>query len=98
MRRSSFYALTSVSLAALMLAATATQAVQPAVQILGVLKPKDQWNVGTVNDKGAPYCAMVGKFDQASTLAFARSPDGFGSLGIEFFDDMFKPGKNTKSP
>lgn len=93
MRRSSFYALTSVSLAALLLAATATQAMQPAVQILGVLKPRDQWKVGTVESEGAPYCAMVGKFDQASTLAFARSPEGFGSLGIEFFDDMFKPGK-----
>ncbi|MFN7113506.1 MAG: hypothetical protein ACK4PK_04020 [Alphaproteobacteria bacterium] len=93
MRRPSFYVLTSVSLAALMALATVTEAMQPAVQMLGVLKPKEQWKVGTVDASGAPYCAMVGKFDQASTLAFARSPDGFGSLGIEFHDDLFKTGK-----
>jgi len=93
MRRSRFFALTSVSLAALMALATAVEATQPAVQMLGVLKPKEQWKVGTVDSSGAPYCAMVGKFDQASTLAFARSVEGFGSLGIEFFDDLFKPGK-----
>lgn len=93
MRRPSFCVLTSVSLAALMALATVTEAMQPAVQMLGVLKPKEQWKVGTVDASGAPYCAMVGKFDQASTLAFARSPDGFGSLGIEFHDDLFKTGK-----
>lgn len=93
MRRPSFYVLTSVSLAALMTVATVTEAMQPAVQMLGVLKPKEQWKVGTVDASGAPYCAMVGKFDQASTLAFARSPEGFGSLGIEFHDDLFKTGK-----
>jgi len=93
MRRSSFYVLTSVSLAALMALATVTEAAQPTVQMLGVLKPKEQWKVGTVDASGAPYCAMVGKFDQASTLAFARSPEGFGSLGIEFHDDLFKTGK-----
>ena len=93
MRRAAFFALTSVSLAALMTVATLAHAVQPNVQMLGVLKSKQQWKVGTVESGDAPYCAMVGKFDQGSTLAFALSPEGFGSLGIEFQERLFKPGR-----
>lgn len=95
MRRLSRTVLTTVSLAAfLSLTSVHSYAVQPAVQILGVMKQKDQWQVGTVDNQGDKYCAMVGNFDQASVLAFARNPAGFGSLAIEFRDDMFTKGKD----
>jgi len=95
MRRLTRSAFTTVSLAALLsLISVHSYAVQPAVQILGVLKQKDQWQVGTVDNQGDKYCAMVGNFDQASVLAFARNPAGFGSLAIEFRDDLFTKGKD----
>lgn len=93
MRRLSLYALTSVSVAALLAVTSVSMAVPPNVRILGLLQPKEKWNVATVEEGKNTYCAMVGKFDQASTLAFARSPEGFGSLGIEFLDEVFKPGR-----
>lgn len=95
MRRLARTAFTTVSLATfLSLVSAHSYAVQPAIQILGVMKQKDQWQVGTVDNQGDKYCAMVGNFDQASVLAFARNPEGFGSLAIEFRDDMFKKGKD----
>lgn len=95
MRRLARTAFTTFSLATfLSLVSAHSYAVQPAIQILGVMKQKDQWQVGTVDNQGDKYCAMVGNFDQASVLAFARNPEGFGSLAIEFRDDMFKKGKD----
>ena len=95
MRRSTRTALTTVSLAALLsLTSVQSFAVQPAIQILGVLKAKDNWQVGSVETQGAEYCAMISHFDQASVLAFARNADGYGSLAIEFQDKMFNQGKN----
>ena len=95
MRRLARSVFTTVSLAALLsLISVHSYAVQPAVQILGVLKQKDQWQVGTVDHQGEKYCAMVGNFDQASILAFARNPAGFGSLAIEFRDELFTKGKD----
>jgi len=94
MRRSTRTALTTVSLAALLsLTSVQSFAVQPAIQILGVLKAKDSWQVGSVETQGAEYCAMISHFDQASVLAFARNADGYGSLAIEFQDKMFNQGK-----
>ena len=95
MRRLSRTVFTTVSIAAfLSLTSVHSYAVQPAIQILGVMKQKDQWQVGTVDNQGDKYCAMVGNFDQASVLAFARNPSGFGSLAIEFREDMFTKGKD----
>lgn len=95
MRRLARTAFTTFSLATfLSLVSAHSYAVQPAIQILGVMKQKDQWQVGTVDNQGDKYCAMVGNFDQASVLAFARNPEGFGSLAIEFRDDMFQKGKD----
>lgn len=95
MRRLTRTVFTTVSLATfLSLTSVHSYAVQPAIQILGVMKQKDQWQVGTVDNQGDKYCAMVGNFDQASVLAFARNPAGFGSLAIEFREDMFTKGKD----
>lgn len=86
---------TTVSLAAfLSLTGVHSNAAQPTVKILGVMKQKDKWQVGTVDNQGDKYCAMVGSFDQASVLAFARNPAGFGSLAIEFQDDIFTKDKD----
>lgn len=90
MRRSSVSVLATVSLLAL--ASATAAAVQPAVSYLGVLKPREQWKVGVVDAKGAPYCAMVSRFDQAIVMAFARSSTGYGSVAIDVQEKIFKPG------
>lgn len=91
MRRSHLGFLTAVSLAALVSASTSTQAVTPPTMNLGLLKPQDHWKVGTVNADGASYCAMVGKFDKQVVLAFARSPEGYGSIAMDFRERFFEP-------
>ncbi|MEZ0262789.1 MAG: hypothetical protein ACAH80_17420 [Alphaproteobacteria bacterium] len=80
----------SVSVAALVSAATSSQAVQPAPLVLGVLKPLDSWKVGTVDAQGASFCAMVNKYSSGVGLAFARSPEGYGSVALDLRDNVFK--------
>jgi hypothetical protein len=59
---------------------------------LGLLKPGAQWKVGTVEAGGQSYCAMVNKFDKNVVLAFARSPEGYGSLAMDFRENFFVVG------
>ncbi|MDE1152611.1 MAG: hypothetical protein PW788_08755 [Micavibrio sp.] len=90
MRRSYMLGLTSVSLAALVSVATSSQALTP--QNLGTLKQLDSWKVGIVDPEGQSFCAMVNKFDKNVGLAFAMSPEGYGSVAIDVADKSFTPG------
>jgi len=82
----------TVSAFTLLAAATASQAVSPPVMNLGLLRSGEQWKVGTVDANGLAYCAMVGKFDKQVVLAVARSPDGYGSIAVDFREKFFEPG------
>ena len=94
MRRSAIHALATVSLAALVGVATSSHAVTSAK--LGTLKQLDQWKVGIVDPEGQSFCAMVGKFDKNMGLAFALSPDGYGSVAIDTAQGDFIPGETYK--
>lgn len=76
-----------------LLAAGAGAATGPTMN-LGHLKPQDQWKVGTVEANGAAYCAMVSRFEKQVVLAFARNPDGYGSLAMDFREKFFTPGRD----
>ncbi len=89
MRRSTLAVLTTVSLAALVSVATRSEAVQSPSVILGVLKPAEEWKVGTVNVTGASFCAMVNKYDSGVGLAFARSPEGYGTVAVDLHQSVF---------
>lgn len=90
MRRSVLNALATVSLAALVSVATSTQAITP--QSFGALNQVDKWKVGIVDPEGQSFCAMVNKFDKNVGLAFALSPEGYGSLAVDVASETFKPG------
>lgn len=90
MRRSVSYALATVSLTALVTVATSSQAITPAS--LGALKQLDKWKVGIVDPEGQSFCAMVNKFDKNFGLAFALSPEGYGSVAVDVTDAKFTPG------
>ena len=90
MRRSVFHALATVSLTALVTVATSSQAITPAS--LGSLKQLDKWKVGIVDPEGQSFCAMVNKFDKNFGLAFALSPEGYGSVAVDVTDAKFTPG------
>lgn len=94
MRRSAIHALATVSLAALVGVASSSQAVT--VASLGTLKQLDQWKVGIVDPQGQSFCAMVGKFDKNMGLAFALSPDGYGSVAVDMAEGKFIPGETYK--
>lgn len=90
MRRSVSHALATVSLTALVTVATSSQAITPAS--LGALKQLDKWKVGIVDPDGQSFCAMVNKFDKNFGLAFALSPEGYGSVAVDVTDAKFTPG------
>lgn len=90
MRRSVSNALATVSLTALVTVATSSQAITPAS--LGALKQLDKWKVGIVDPEGQSFCAMVNKFDKNFGLAFALSPEGYGSVAVDVTDAKFTPG------
>ncbi len=90
MRRSVSNALATVSLTALVTVATSSQAITPAS--LGTLKQLDKWKVGIVDPEGQSFCAMVNKFDKNFGLAFALSPEGYGSVAVDVTDAKFTPG------
>jgi hypothetical protein len=94
MRRKHLAALVSVSVAALISAATSSQATQREPLVLGLLKPADDWKVGTVDAQGASFCAMVTKYSSGVGLAFARSPEGYGSVAIDLRENVFKFDQN----
>ncbi len=73
-------------------ASTTSPAFGPSTTDIGLLKPHGIWQVGSVNAKNASYCAMVGQFDKEVSLAFARSPSGFGSLAINFPGEILETG------
>jgi DNA repair exonuclease SbcCD ATPase subunit len=91
MRRSVSNALATVSLTALVTVATSSQAITPAS--LGALKQLDKWKVGIVDPEGQSFCAMVNKFDKNFGLAFALSPEGYGSVAVDVTDAKFTPGE-----
>lgn len=91
MRRSVFKALATVSLAALVGVATSSQAMT--AQSLGALKQTDKWKVGIVDPEGQSFCAMVNRFEQNVGLAFALSPEGYGSVAVDVANEQFSPGK-----
>lgn len=91
MRRSVFKALATVSLAALVGVATSSQAMTS--QALGALKQTDKWKVGIVDPEGQSFCAMVNRFEQNIGLAFALSPEGYGSVAVDVANETFSPGK-----
>lgn len=83
------------AVAMLTAASTASFAFSPFVTNMGMLKTHRDWNVGAVTMQNLKkYCAMVNKFDEGVTLAFARSPDGLGSLAINFAGRVLDAGKN----
>lgn len=88
MRRSHLAVFATVSLTALVSVATTSQAVQTPGIIMGILKPTDSWKVGTVNVTGASFCAMVNKYDNGVGLAFARSPEGYGTVAVDLHQDL----------
>jgi hypothetical protein len=94
MRLSYLTALATVSLAALLSFSSAAQAVQSPLHFTGTLKPQERWKVGIVNPQGSSFCAMVNKFDRHVGLAFALSPDGFGSVAIDLGEKAFEAGKD----
>lgn len=93
MRRKHSLAIAAVSFATLMGLSATTQALTPPASNLGTLRPQDQWKVGTVDAaSGSAYCAMVGNFDKQVVLAFARNPDGLGSVALDFRNNFFEAG------
>ncbi len=78
---------------ALLLTTTSVLAIAPVKAGMGTLKPQGGWKVGTVNQGGENYCAMVGTYDNKVVAAFARNPQGLGSLALDFGDGMFTSGK-----
>ena len=93
MRRSYIPLFAAVSLSALVGLSTSPMAMTGPKMNLGLLKSQDGWKVGTVDAQGSGYCAMVGKFDKQVVLAFARNPDGFGSVAMDFRERFFTPGE-----
>lgn len=92
MRRLSLTAAAIVSTAVL-LTTTSVLAIAPAKVNMGTLKPQGSWKVGTVDQGSERYCAMVGTYNNNVVAAFARNPQGLGSLALDFGDAMFTPGK-----
>lgn len=92
MRRLSLLALASVSLVALVTVATSSYSATP--QNLGTLKQLDKWKVGIVDPQGQAFCAMVSKFDKGTGLAFAMSPEGYGSVALDLSDKTFTAGND----
>jgi len=84
MRYSKIALLSTLSAFALLTASTGSRAFSPSVTDMGLLKPHGVWQVGSINAENATYCAMVSQFDKEISLAFARSPAGYGSLAIDF--------------
>lgn len=93
MRRLSLTAAAIVSTAVL-LTTTSVMALSPAKVNMGSLKPQGSWKVGTVDQGSERYCAMVGTYNNNVVAAFARNPQGLGSLALDFGDAMFTPGKS----
>ena len=93
MRRLSLTAAAIVSTAVL-LTTTSVMAISPAKVNMGSLKPQGSWKVGTVDQGSERYCAMVGTYNNNVVAAFARNPQGLGSLALDFGDAMFTPGKS----
>lgn len=93
MRRLSLTAAAIVSTAVL-LTTTSVLAIAPAKVNMGTLKPQGSWKVGTVDQGSERYCAMVGTYNNNVVAAFARNPQGLGSLALDFGDGMFTPGKS----
>lgn len=93
MRRLSLTAAAIVSTAVL-LTTTSVMAISPAKVNMGALKPQGSWKVGTVDQGNERYCAMVGTYNNNVVAAFARNPQGLGSLALDFGDAMFTPGKS----
>jgi DNA repair exonuclease SbcCD ATPase subunit len=60
---------------------------------MGVLKPTDEWKVGTVKAGDTSFCAMVSKYDNGVGLAFARTTDGFGTVAINLGRGLVKAGE-----
>ncbi|MBI1214227.1 MAG: hypothetical protein GC185_00245 [Alphaproteobacteria bacterium] len=94
MRRSYLTALATVSLAALLSFSTASEAVQAGLSFPDTLKAQNRWKVGIVNPKGASFCAMVNKFDNGVSLAFALNPEGMGSVALDLGKQAFNAGKD----
>ncbi len=93
MRRLSLTAAAIVSTAVL-LTTTSVLAIAPAKVNMGTLKPQGSWKVGTVDQGAERYCAMVGTYNNNVVAAFARNPQGLGSLALDFGDALFTPGKS----
>lgn len=89
MRYPLFALFAAVSLSAL--AGFAADAAPVSVTNFGTIKSQDKWRIGTIDSEGAPYCAMVSKYDKDVFLAFARDQDGYGSLALDTSSDLFTP-------
>lgn len=59
----------------------------------GTLKPQGKWKVGVVQAPGKSYCAMMNQFDKQVVLAFARNPEGFGSIAVDVRENLFMTGR-----
>lgn len=92
MRRTYLTAVTVVS-TALLLTTTSMLAIGASKAEFGMLKQQDGWKVGTVENGGENYCAMVGNYDKNVVVAFARNPDGLNSMALDLGQDLFKTGQ-----
>ena len=86
--------MSTLSALAIFAATTTTQAFAPPTMNLGLLRPLEKWKVGTVKMQDTAYCAMMNQFDKDVALAFARNPDGYGSIAVNFRESFFKPGED----
>lgn len=85
----------AVSMVALV--AVSASAAPSKIENFGKLTSQDIWRVGTIDSEGAPYCAMVNKYDKGVFLAFARDADGFGSVAIDFSEGKFTSGTDYEA-
>lgn len=85
----------AVSMVALV--AVSASAAPSKTENFGKLTSQDVWRVGTIDTEGAPYCAMVNKYDKGVFLAFARDADGFGSVAIDFSEGKFTSGTDYEA-
>ncbi len=81
--------------ACLLASATPSHAFEfsPSVTDMGLLRPASGWRVNAIYVPHARYCAMADTFSKQISLAFARSPEGYGSLAIDFPGDILEAGK-----
>lgn len=65
------------------------------IEHLGLLRPRGQWQIGTVDAQGGdmPYCALMGEFSKGAVLAFSRKTDGDNSVAVDFHGDFFQAEK-----